>query len=85
MPGFVYLLSAATGLACSYLLWRSWRTSSVRLLLWSALCFLGLTLDNVLLYLDLVLFPDVHMYDAPMIVGLVSISILLFGLIWDGT
>jgi hypothetical protein len=84
MAGFIYLVSAGTSIACSFLLWRAWRAKGVRLLFWSALCFLGLALDNVLLYFDLVHFPDVYMYEAPMIVGLISIGLLLFGLIWDG-
>lgn len=83
MPGVVYLLSAATALACGFLLWRAWRSNGVRLLFWSALCFLGLALDNILLYIDLVVVPDVLMYNAPSIAGLVSISLLLYGLIWD--
>jgi hypothetical protein len=85
MPGVVYLLSAATALACAYLLWRAWRRNGVSLLFWSALCFLGLFVDNVLLYVDLVVIPDVHLYNAPSIAGLVSIALLLYGLIWDAT
>jgi hypothetical protein len=86
MPGIVYLLSAGTSLACGVLLWRAWRYSpTVRLLLWSALCFFGLAIDNILLYADLIVFPQVEMYNAPSIAGLVSVTLLLFGLIWDGT
>lgn len=85
MPGIVYLLSAATALACGVLLWRAWRRNGVRLLFWSALCFIGLCLDNVLLYVDVIVVPDVHMYNAPSVAGLISVGLLLFGLIWDTT
>jgi hypothetical protein len=85
MPGVVYILSAGTSLACAYLLWRAWRTARARLLFWSALCFFGLAIDNLLLYCDLILFPEVHMYNAPSVAGLISVSLLLFGLVWDGT
>jgi hypothetical protein len=85
MPGIVYLLSAATALACGLLLWRGWRRNAVRLLFWSALCFFGLSVDNILLYIDLVVVPDVHMYNAPSIVGLISVGLLLYGLIWDAS
>jgi hypothetical protein len=85
MPGVVYLLSAATALACGFLLWRAWRRNGVRLLFWSALCFFGLCVDNVLLYVDLILVPDVYLYNAPSIAGLIGVSLLLFGLIWDTT
>jgi hypothetical protein len=83
MPGAVYLLSAATAFACAALLWRGWRRNGVRLLFWSALCFACLCLDNVLLYVDLILVPDVHFYNAPTVAGLVGIVLLLYGLIWD--
>jgi len=85
MPGAVYLLSAGTALACGFLLLRAWRSKGVRLLFWSGLCFLGLALDNILLYLDLVILPDVQMYNAPSLAGLISICLLLYGLIWDAT
>lgn len=49
------------------------------------MCFFGLAIDNILLYCDLILFPEVQMYNAPSIAGLISVSLLLFGLVWDGT
>lgn len=85
MPGVVYLISAATAVLCGCLLWRAWRHNHTRLLFWSALCFWGLGVDNVLLYIDLIALPEVYMHNAPAIAGLVSIVLLLFGLIWDGT
>jgi hypothetical protein len=54
MAGFIYLLSAATCLLCAILLLRTYRQRRVRLLLWSGLCFLGLMLENAMLYLDVV-------------------------------
>lgn len=52
MPEVVYLLCALTSAVCGALLFRSFRRQGLRLLLWMALCFVGLTLSNVLLYLD---------------------------------
>lgn len=83
MPGVVYLLSAATAFACAGLLWRAWRANRVRLLVWAGLCFFGLGIDNLLLYADLVLFPNFYMYNAPSLAGLISVGLLLYGLIWD--
>jgi hypothetical protein len=52
-------LAALTSASCTWLLFRAYAASEVRLLLWSGLCFVFLTLNNVLLFLDLVVFPDI--------------------------
>ena len=49
--------AALTALACTALLLRGYAASRVRLLLWSGLCFGFLTLNNVLVAVDLV-HPD---------------------------
>jgi hypothetical protein len=49
----VYLLCALTSLVCAILLARGYRLTRVRLLGWSALCFLGFFLNNALLVIDL--------------------------------
>jgi hypothetical protein len=84
IASIVYLLCAATALACSLLLFRGYRRSGARLLLWSALCFFGLFINNGLLYIDLVLVPNaIDLSLARNITALVSVSILVYGLIWD--
>lgn len=83
MSGMVYLLCAATSFLCFLLLLRGYARSRVRLLLWSCLCFLGLTLDNLVLYLDVVLVPDVDLTVARRLPGLIGLTLLLFGLVWD--
>jgi hypothetical protein len=47
-------LAVATCAACMVLLFRGYARSGRRLLLWSALCFVFLTLNNVALFFDLV-------------------------------
>ena len=54
----LYLLAALTSIACMVLLFRGYARTGTRLLLWSALCFVGLTVNNALLFVDLVLLPD---------------------------
>jgi len=54
----LYALVMLTCLACMVLLFRGYARSGVRLLFWSALCFVGLSVSNVLLFFDLVLFPN---------------------------
>lgn len=79
----VYVLCAATSLACAVLLWRGYRQSGVRLLFWSSLCFAGLALENVFLILDLVIFPDVPLSLTRRLIGLASLALLLYGLVWE--
>jgi hypothetical protein len=83
MPGSVFLLCAATCLLCSALLFRGYRRTHVRLLFWSSLCFLGLMIDNLMLYADLHVFPEVSMVIWRKLPGLIATMLLLFGLIWE--
>lgn len=83
MPGMVYLLCAATCLLCAVLLFRGYARTGVRLLFWSGLCFIGLMLDNVLLYIDVVVVPDVSLAIWRKIPGLIAIMLLIFGLVWE--
>ena len=84
MHAAVYLLSAATSLLCSLLLFRSYFANGARLLLWSALCFVGLTVDNILLFTDLILLgPDVSLALVRKLSGLSGLVLLLYGMVWD--
>ena len=51
----IYLLCAAASLVVALMLLRQFLKSRTRLLLWSLLGFAGLALNNVLVYIDLVL------------------------------
>jgi Family of unknown function (DUF5985) len=65
------------------LLLRGYRRSRTRLLLWSALCFAGLALNNALLIFDLVIVPGVDLSVLRSSVALAAMAILVFGLIWE--
>jgi hypothetical protein len=65
------------------MLFRGYMRTGVRLLFWSGLCFLGLMLDNIMLYADVYVFPDVSLVLWRKVPGLLAISLLLFGLVWD--
>lgn len=83
MAEFVYSLCALTAIACAVLLLRGYRRSRTRLLFWSALCFAGLALNNVLLLVDLYVVPDMDLFVARTSVALLAMMVLLYGLIWD--
>jgi hypothetical protein len=84
MATVIYALCALTSIMCLVLLWRSWRASGARLLFWSALCFAALSVNNVLLVLDRVIFPvQVDLSMPRLVAALVAVLLLLFGLIWE--
>jgi hypothetical protein len=65
------------------MLLRGYAKRRVRLLFWSGLCFLGLMLENVLLYVDFVMMPHVDLSLWRKIPGFVALVVLLYGLIWE--
>ena len=62
MAECTYLLCAATSLLCAYLLIRAYVRRRVRILLSCTFCFVGLAASNILLVLDLIVFPSVNLY-----------------------
>jgi hypothetical protein len=85
MAPTVYILGALTTLLCAVLLLRAYGTVKQRLLLWSGLCFTGLTVSNVLLFIDLVvLSTDVSLHVPRLATAAVSMCALLYGLIREG-
>ena len=79
----VYALCSLTAALCATLLLQSYQRSRYSLLLWSGLCFLGLTANNLLLVLDKIVFPDVDLSIGRSAVALAAMCILLYGLVWD--
>ena len=83
MAAVTYSLCALAALLCTVLLLTAYRRSRYRLLLWSGLCFAGLTFNNRFLVMDKVLFPDVDLSLWRSLSALMGMTILLYGLIWE--
>ena len=84
MAEVVYILCALTSLACAVLLIRSWWLSKSRLSLYSALCFIGLLLNNVMLVLDKVVTgPSIDLSVWTKVPAVVGMAIFLIGLILE--
>ena len=85
MAEAVYALCALTSIACAVMLLRGYVRSRSRFLLWSSLCFAALTVNNVLLFIDNVIYPDVEWISPAWRSGaaLIGLVLLLYGLIWD--
>jgi hypothetical protein len=78
------VLAVLTCLACTVLLFRGYARSGLRLLLWSALCFVFLSLNNLLLFFDLVIFPtEVDLRPYRLVAALVGLLFLLYGFIFE--
>jgi hypothetical protein len=83
MAVLVYSLCALTAMLCSGLLLRSFSKSKFRLLLWSGLCFAGLSLNNLILIVDRIFYPGIDLSQGRLLIALVAMLPLLYGLIWD--
>ena len=77
------LLAALASLTCTLLLFRAYAGNGVRLLLWSALCFVCLTANNALLFIDLAVLPEVDLRLPRLAASLVGVLFLLYGFLWE--
>jgi hypothetical protein len=85
MAEFVYILCAVTSLVCTVLLLRSYRGGRSSLVFWSGICFLLLTGSNVLIFVDLVLVPQIDLLMLRNGITLLALSLLLYSLIKEST
>ena len=77
-------LAALTSIACMWLLLRAYSRSSVRLLFWTALCFVFLSINNVVLFLDTIVPPtQVDLRLVRLAAALAGIACLLYAFIWE--
>jgi hypothetical protein len=82
MAKSIYLLCLAGSVACAWLLLRSYARSRTPLLFWSAVCFLFLGLNNLLVVADLLIFPDVDLLPWRRISSVLAVGSLLYGFVW---
>jgi len=79
----LYVLAIVTSLACTILLLRGYLRTRVRLLFWSSLCFVGLTVNNLLLFTDLVIFPQGDLRILRLVASMAGLVCLLYAFIWE--
>ena len=80
----LFALAILTSLACTLLLWRGYRNTRLRILLWSALCFVCLTVNNLLVFVDLIVLPEsVDLRVLRHATSLAGMAFLLYGFIRD--
>lgn len=83
MAATVYALCTVTAVLCAWLLARGYVESRVRLLLWSGICFVGLALNNVILFVDKVVATDADLSTWRIVPAALGIAALVYGLVWE--
>jgi hypothetical protein len=81
----IYLLCAATSLVAAAMLLRQYLRRRTPLLLWSSVGFVGLAINNVLVWVDLGLFTGVDLSLIRGAAGAIAMVVLVYGLIWEAS
>ena len=79
----VYVLGTLVTALCAALLLRAYLHARRRLLLWSGVCFAGLTVANALVFVDLVVLPEVDLRVWRLAAAALAMGVLLYALIWE--
>lgn len=82
-PSLVYVLCFLTSATCAWLLARNYSRTQSRLLMWSALCFVLLALNNLSVVLDLLVFDNHDLRVLRNLFSLAAVSVLLLAFIWE--
>ena len=83
MLSLVNLLGTLTALLCAFLLLRAYFRVGKRLLLWSGLCFAGLTISNAITFMDLSIVAEASLYRWRLGVAAPSMLLLVYGLVFE--
>ncbi len=83
MSAALYILTCVTTLLCAVLLLRAYLSVRRKLLLWSSLCFIVLTISNFLKIADLLIFPQTDLYSYRVGTAALAMVLLMYGLVWE--
>ena len=83
MSAALYLLNFAVNMLCSILLLRAYRRVMKRLLLWSGLCFAGLALSSAMVFVDLIMLPQIDLFPVRLGIGIAALALMVYGLIFE--
>lgn len=83
LAALVYILCFLASLTCAALLLRTHHNNGSRLILWTGLGFSALTLNNLLLVCDLVIWPGVDLWGLRQLATALAIGVLLYGFLWE--
>ena len=83
LPATIFVLCMAASATCAVLLARTYARTRSRLLLWTAISFALLTLNNFFLVLDMLVFLQTDLWPARAITFQAAMLVLLYGFIWE--
>lgn len=83
IPPLVYLLCCFTSGLCACLLGAAFARRRERLLLWSALFFSLIAIENILVFADFLLPPNISLIPYRLAMSLLAVGVLLFGFVWE--
>lgn len=87
MTEIIFGLCAVMSILCATMLFRGYRREGSHILLWSTLSFGVLALTNTILFVDVVVIPEVE-FHGPIwrnLLTAISASLLVFGFVWELT
>jgi hypothetical protein len=79
----IYMLCVITSLLCAWLLARAYLRAKTKLLVWSALCFALLAVNNLVLAVDVMLLPNVDLSILQLLTSLAAVMVLLYAFVWE--
>jgi hypothetical protein len=82
-PTLVYALCFLTSALCAGLLFRAYGRTRARLVIWSAISFCFLALNNFMVLCDLVWFPNVDFLPYRHAAAFGAVAVLLYAFIWE--
>jgi hypothetical protein len=85
MAEAVYILCALTSGVCAVLLLTHYRRSKVPLVMWTGVCFVALTISNILLFVDSIIVASVDLTIWRLAISLAGAMALLYEIIRSDT
>ncbi|MEO8113224.1 MAG: DUF5985 family protein [Phenylobacterium sp.] len=82
-PALTYGLCLLASASCAVLLGRAYVRSRTRLLLWTAVSFCFFGLNNLLLFIDMLVLPNTDLWVWRQAAAGAGLGVLIFGFIWE--
>lgn len=83
-PIIVFSLCCLTSALCAVLLFRAYAANrAARLLLWCALCFALLAVNNTLVLIDIITPPTSNLLAYRQGAALAAVIVLIYGFVWE--
>jgi hypothetical protein len=76
-------MCALASVLAAALVLRAFLATRQRLLFWTGVCFAGLAANNLILFIDKVVAPEVDLSVWRSLPALLGLGALLYGLIWE--